>query len=213
MLQNRESLILIGYSGHGYVTAAAVYSGGDKLIGYCDAEEKKENPFNLKYLGSENAEKSREYLEQYAYVIGIGNNRLREKIYGNLAKRGYADFAYAVHKSAIIAPQVSLTKGSLFAAGSIVNPFAETGIGVICNTGSIIEHECKIGNFAHIAPGAVLAGNVTVGDRTFVGANAVIKQGITVGKDVTIGAGAVIIRDIPDGATVVGNPGKIIKHL
>lgn len=32
-----------------------------------------------------------------------------------------------------------------------------------------------------------------------------------VGEDALIGAGAVIIKDIPDGATVVGNPGRIIK--
>jgi acetyltransferase-like isoleucine patch superfamily enzyme len=28
-----------------------------------------------------------------------------------------------------------------------------------------------------------------------------------------IGAGSVIIRDVPDNVIVVGNPGKIIKHL
>jgi len=32
-----------------------------------------------------------------------------------------------------------------------------------------------------------------------------------VGKDSLIGAGAVIIKDVSDGATVVDNPGKIIK--
>ena len=34
-----------------------------------------------------------------------------------------------------------------------------------------------------------------------------------IGEWCTIGAGAVIIKDIPDGATVVGNPGKIIKII
>lgn len=32
-----------------------------------------------------------------------------------------------------------------------------------------------------------------------------------IGEWCTIGAGAVIIHDVPDGATVVGNPGRIIK--
>jgi acetyltransferase EpsM len=36
-------------------------------------------------------------------------------------------------------------------------------------------------------------------------------QGIKIGKWCAIGAGIVIIRDVPDGATVVGNPGRIIK--
>jgi acetyltransferase EpsM len=27
----------------------------------------------------------------------------------------------------------------------------------------------------------------------------------------TIGAGTVVISDVPDGATIVGNPGRVIK--
>ena len=52
---------------------------------------------------------------------------------------------------------------------------------------------------------------VKIGKRSFIGANSVVKQGISIGKDVTIGAGSVIINNVPDNATVVGNPGKIIK--
>lgn len=63
----------------------------------------------------------------------------------------------------------------------------------------------------NISPNAALAGNVTIGEGTHVGMGASIIQGIKIGKWCTIGAGAVIIQDIPDGATVVGNPGKIIK--
>jgi acetyltransferase EpsM len=37
-------------------------------------------------------------------------------------------------------------------------------------------------------------------------------QGITIGKWATIGAGAVILSDVPDYATVVSNPGRIIKN-
>jgi acetyltransferase EpsM len=57
----------------------------------------------------------------------------------------------------------------------------------------------------------VLCGDVTIGHRTFVGANSVIKQGVNVGADVTIGAGTVVLKDVPDGATLVGNPGRIIR--
>lgn len=56
-----------------------------------------------------------------------------------------------------------------------------------------------------------LAGNVIVGEGTHLGIGACVIQGIRIGKWCTIGAGTVIIKDIPDGATVVGNPGKIIK--
>jgi acetyltransferase EpsM len=60
---------------------------------------------------------------------------------------------------------------------------------------------------------AALAGNVYVGEGTHIGLRASVIQGIRIGKWCTIGAGAVIINDIPDGATVVGNPGRIIKVI
>ena len=44
-----------------------------------------------------------------------------------------------------------------------------------------------------------------------IGIGARIIPGVTVGEDAIVGAGAVIIKDVPAGATVVGNPGKIIK--
>lgn len=56
-----------------------------------------------------------------------------------------------------------------------------------------------------------MAGHVEVGEGSHIGIGVSIIQGIKIGKWCTIGAGAVIIKDVPDGATVVGNPGKIIK--
>ena len=38
-----------------------------------------------------------------------------------------------------------------------------------------------------------------------------IHNNAIISKIAKIGAGTVVINDIPDGATVVGNPGRIIK--
>ena len=50
-----------------------------------------------------------------------------------------------------------------------------------------------------------------VGEGTHIGAAAVVIQQVKIGRWSTIGAGAVVLRDVPDYATVVGNPGRVIK--
>ena len=51
----------------------------------------------------------------------------------------------------------------------------------------------------------------TIGKNVFIGAGAKILGPITIGDDVKIGANAVVMNDIPSGATVVGNPGRIVR--
>lgn len=51
-----------------------------------------------------------------------------------------------------------------------------------------------------------------LGDNVSVYTNAVVFGGIRIGNNVRIGAGAVVNKDVPDDCTVVGNPGRIIKH-
>lgn len=185
--------------------------GGYEVIAYCDNEQKPENPFALDYWGSEKDEDIRNRMRGYAYFIGIGNNnRLRETIYNRLAPH-LGEPVNAIHPSAVISSKVDLKAGHFIAANVSINACTSLGMTTVINTGSVIEHGCRIGDHVFVAPGAVLCGDVTVCDRTFVGANSVVKQGVYIGSDVTIGAGTVVLKDVPDGATLVGNPGRIIR--
>ena len=96
-------------------------------------------------------------------------------------------------------------------ANAAINPGAEIGKHCIINTASIVEHDCKIADFVHISPNASLAGNVTVEEGAHIGIGSSIIQGVTIGKWAVIGAGSVILKNVPDFATVVGNPGRVIK--
>ena len=201
--------ILIGYSGHGYVVAEAALEVGIDIMGYSDKDALPKDPFNLQYLGFEKSEDFIGWQLEASFILGIGDNGIRQKIADLVESRGKV-LLTVISKSASVSGTAKIGRGVFINRNASVNALAEIGDNVILNTGCIIEHECALGNAVHIAPGAVLAGNVKVGERSFIGANAVIKQGVTIGKDVIIGAGSAIIHDIPDGKKVVGNPGKYI---
>lgn len=202
----KRPVAIIGYSGHAYVIVDILLSAGRLVTAYCDSEEKLKNPYHLNYLGKESDVINK--LKKYDVFTCIGHNGIREKVHLEITRLLRAPIN-AIHPSAVISSSVKLQNGIMIAANATINPLAEIGEGVICNTGCSIDHECIIGDFAHIAPNAVLCGNVTVGKGTFVGANAVIRQGITIGNNVMIGAGTVVIKDIPDNVTVIGNPQKV----
>jgi len=197
----------VGYSGHSYVCLEIADMNGWHAVGYYDTYFQDKNPFDLDYLGDENHAPI-----NVPIFVCIGENNIRKKVFEKMIERNCDINFSLLHPNSIVSKHAKIDINTLVAAGAIINPLATIGKSCIINTGAIIEHECEIEDFVHIAPGAVLAGNVKIGERTFVGANSVIKQGVKIGKQVVIGVGAVIINDVPDHATIVGNPGKIIKQ-
>lgn len=201
--------ILIGYSGHGYVVADTAIENQLQLIGYTDKEIVQNNPFGLNYLGNEKEIGFFDNFIGVKFIIGIGDNIIRENIY-NLIIENKRLIETLICRSSYISKNASIGNGTFVNKNVSINAFAKIGINTILNTGCIVEHDCIIGNSAHIAPGAVLAGNVKIGDRSFIGANAVVKQGVIIGNDVVVGAGSVVINDIPDGKKIIGNPSRFI---
>lgn len=141
-------------------------------------------------------------------IVTIGDNATRQKVVEQI-KTG---FQTAIHPKAVVADSVSIGEGSMIIHGVVIQTGTTIGNHVIVNTAASIDHDCQVGDYAHVSPNATLCGNVTVGQGTWIGAGATVIQNINIGSWCTIGAGAVIIRDVPDGATVVGNPGRIIKQ-
>ena len=94
------------------------------------------------------------------------------------------------------------------------NLFIDHGMGVV------IGETCVIGVNVTLFHGVTLGGtgkekgkrHPTIGNNVFIGSGAKILGNITIGNNVKIGANSVILESIPDNVTVVGIPGKIIKH-
>ena len=201
--------VIIGYSGHAYVVAESYISNGGNISFYADLKEAQNNPFDLTYLGFESDLNFKGWDKSLKYILGIGDNNLREKVAKLIMSKSNI-LENVIDRHAVISNSANIGIGVFASKGVLVNAFSTIGNFTILNTGCIIEHECEIGTAAHIAPGAVLAGNVKVGSRTFIGANTVIKQGVEIGEDVIIGAGSVILNDVENNSKIIGNPGRKI---
>jgi len=206
---DKNSIAIIGYSGHSFVVLDAAKQMGLDVEYYCERNQVSFNPFEINYLGDEGSGFF-DWNSIDQFILGIGDNRIRQKV-ADLILSQKKTILNVIHPSSIISNYATFGTGNFIAASVTVNALAKIADNCILNTGCIVEHECSIESGAHIAPGTVLAGNVTVGKNSFIGANTVVKQGVKIGDGVTIGAGSVVIKDTPDNEIWVGNPAKKLK--
>ena len=204
-----KKIILVGYSGHGLVVADTALENDLNLIGYTEKSINEVNPFMLEYLGNESSPNFDLWNLDVDFILGIGDNKIREKVYNLIIKRNKKVIS-VINTSASISSFATIGDGVFINRNVSINASAYVGNNVILNTGCIIEHECEVNENVHVAPGAVLAGNVRVGAGTFIGANAIVKQGVVIGENVIVGAGTIVLNDIPNGKKIVGNPNRFI---
>jgi len=195
---------IYGASGHGKVVLDCMNANNMQIAGYVDDDLSKKSFMNYPVYQSSIISVAVDKV-----IFGIGVNSIRKA----LAMKYNFNYLTVSHSSASVSPYSSIGRGSVVFHHCVIQSGSSIGIHCIINTKASIDHDCSIGDYVHVSPGAILCGNVTVDDLSWIGAGSVIIQGISIGKNVMIGAGSVIIRDVPDNVIVVGNPGKIIKHL
>ena len=198
-----QTIALIGAGGHSKVIVDLINELNIyKIVGFYD-DNVSSKLYNLINLGKIN---NIDYSIKN-FVIGIGNDKIRKQIFENNKNLNWITL---IHPSAIISKNVTIDKGTIVCAGSIIQTDVKIGKQCIINTGCSIDHECIINDFCNICPKATLCGQVQIGTLSFIGANSTLIQCITVGNNCIIGAGSVIIKNIENNCKVVGNPGRII---
>ncbi|MHD0397948.1 acetyltransferase [Staphylococcus simulans] len=205
-----KSILIIGNGGHAKVVRDVIEAEGTyKVCGYLD--DNIEKMYKEKDMIFDNLKNIKLYQENYYFVIAIGNNKVRNKIFDKI-NVFIERFPVLIHPKAIISKSAEFGNGTVVMPGAIVNAESAIGRHVIINTGSVVEHDCVIKDYAHISPGTVLTGNVLVGEGTQVGANATVIPNLKIGAHVMVGAGSTVISNVRDNVTVVGSPAKVIKE-
>lgn len=146
---------------------------------------------------------------QSPMIITVGNCSARRRIAGEVS----AEFATAVHPSAVLSPSATLGEGTVVMQGAVVQAGAEIGRHCIVNTGASVDHECRIADFVHVAPGCVVSGDVSIGEGTWLGVGSTVIQGVRIGAGCMIGAGSVVVSDIPDNSLAYGVPCRVVRNL
>jgi serine O-acetyltransferase len=105
--------------------------------------------------------------------------------------------------------------------GVEIHPAARIGRNFFIDHGSgvVIGETARIGNCVTLYQGVTLGGtgfqrgkrHPTLGDNVTVGSGAKLLGPIAVGDGAKVGANTVVVEDVPPGATVVGNPGHMVR--
>jgi sugar O-acyltransferase (sialic acid O-acetyltransferase NeuD family) len=203
-------LIVFGSGGHAKVAIDAAEKQGIRQILVADDAEKNWGAQLMGYpiLGGREALLRLE--SRLPAIVAVGDNRIRSSIAAWLEEQGFP-LATIIHPAAQLGRGVSIGRGSLLVAGTIVNSDAVIGANVIVNTGATIDHDCIIGDGVHLAPGVHLCGQVEVGAGSFLGVGAVVIPRITIGMNCVVGAGSTVLDSVPDGARVAGVPARPLQ--
>jgi serine O-acetyltransferase len=115
-----------------------------------------------------------------------------------------------------------LSQVARFFTGVEIHPGATIGAGFFIDHGSgvVIGETTIIKNNVTLYQGVTLGGtgnekdkrHPNIDDNVVIGAGAKVLGNITLGENVRVGANAVVVKDVPANSTVVGIPGRIVRH-
>src|SRR3954468_4479667 len=129
--------------------------------------------------------------------------------------------AHALHGARIPVVPRTLAAVSRAATGIEIHPAARVGDGLFIDhgVGVVIGETAQVGRDVTLYQGVTLGGtgfatgkrHPTVEDEVTIGSGAKLLGPITVGHGAKVGANSVVVIDVPANATVVGNPGHVVR--
>lgn len=201
-------MLLIGAGGHALEALDVLISCGISDELWVFDQNQAIAVFQERYRVIHSEDEVKEvFLSDPRFVLGVGNPRVRQRLYDQMSRLGGELFSLRGRENVI--SNYADWGGTDIFNRCFIGPNTRIGKGCLINTGAQIHHEVGIGEFSEVNPGAVVLGGVQIGDLSSIGANATILPQVKIGSNVIVGAGSVVTKDVPDGVTVVGVPGRI----
>lgn len=201
-----KKVVILGAGGHAKSIADIILKSGDEVVGFLDDNVDKGTTIikskNIKVIGKVEDAVELSQNKDISFIIGIGNNKVREKI----ATKYDLNYYTAIHPTSVIAEDVQIGEGTAIMANAVINVSSKIGKHCIVNTGVIVEHDNVIEDYVHLSPSATLSGTVTVGKYTHLGTGVKVKNNIYIASNVIVGIGGVVVKDIKCSGIYVGVP-------
>ncbi|OFX21251.1 MAG: hypothetical protein A2033_11095 [Bacteroidetes bacterium GWA2_31_9] len=161
----KPKIVIIGAGGHAKVICDAILAKSDfEIVGFVDSTIPVGTVImnNFKVIIEQNELTN---LKKHAdfFIIGIGNNKIREELYNKL--KSFLKPTSIIHPTAFIASNAIINSGTVCLANSIISANCTIGENTIINAGSIIDHESIIGNNVHISIGTLVGSNSIIGNN------------------------------------------------
>lgn len=210
-----EKIVIVGAGGFGrevkmLIDQINLKEDKYQFLGYYDDVLLKGTSINNnKILGSVEDLLSINY--KINVVVAIGSPNLKLQIVKKLSNPNLI-FPTLIHPSVIIGTDsVSIGKGCIICAGTIITCDIEIKDFVILNLMCSVGHDTIINSYASFMPSVNISGEVVIHEEVYVGTGAKIINQLEIGKKTIVGAGAVVSKSLPENCTAVGIPAKPIK--
>jgi len=131
----------------------------------------------------------------YAAVVFREQNRLRERLYTEAKRKGYAPASYVSSRARVLAGS-ELGEHCFVCEETVVQPRARVGDNVVLWSGNFVGHHARVESNCFTLPNAVICERAEVGANCVVGANASVLGGVKVAYGSTIEAGALVSEDV-----------------
>jgi len=205
----RKQIVIVGAGGHATSVAEVAASAGYEIVCFVDNNKAGLSLLELPIISSLG---DIDELENKAFVIAIGDNSVRERVFSELSSGlDISRFPPIIHRSANVSSFSKIGNGSVLMQGANVGSNSIVKRFCILNTNCSVDHDSIIDDFSSVAPGAICGGKFTLGERSAISIGAVVKQGITVGADSVLGANSYLNKDLASNSVAHGSPARVIR--